>query len=192
MNVMRTTILSFVAAALLASAVPLTSFGAPQEQSAGSQQPPAVQDPIAELNLSPEQREQIRAIRQQLQAERLVVNQRLRETNEALEEALDADNPVESVIEERLRDVAAAQSAAMRIRLLSEVRIRRVLTADQLATLKALRQRARLIRRERQRDNMQLRRQQRVDRQRGLSNRRNALRPLLPRRAERQQQKALP
>jgi Spy/CpxP family protein refolding chaperone len=192
MNLTRTKILSLAAAALLGTAVPLTSYGAQQSQPAEGQQAPTVKDPITELNLSPEQRGQIRAIRQQLQAERAVVNQRLRETNEALDEALDADNPIESIIEERLRDVAAAQSAAMRLRVLSEVRIRRVLTPDQLTTLKTLRQRARLHRRERQRENMELRRQQRVDRRRGVLNPRNRLRPLLPKRPEQQQEKTSP
>ena len=161
-------------------------MGAHQQQQPDSQQRPAGDDPIRELNLSPEQRERIRAIRQQLQAERATINQRLRETNQALEEALDADNPDESVIEQRLRDVAAAQAAAMRMRVLSEVRIRRVLTPEQLITLRTLRQNARNLRRERQRENMERRRQERIDRQRGVQNQRNGLAPLFPRRSVQQ------
>src|SRR5688572_11439038 len=38
-------------------------------------------DPVRQLNLTPEQREQIRLIREQLRNERAVVNQRVRETN---------------------------------------------------------------------------------------------------------------
>jgi Spy/CpxP family protein refolding chaperone len=161
-------------------------LGAHQQQQPDSQQRPSDDDPIRELNLSPEQGERIRAIRKQLHEERAAVNQRLRETNQALEEALDADNPDESVVEQRLRDVAAAQVAAMRMRVLSEVRIRRVLTPEQLTTLRTLRQNARSIRRERQRENLEMRRQERVDRQRGLPNQRNGLGPPFPRRSDRQ------
>ena len=157
-----------MAAALLFVATPPHIVNAQQQEQPEAQPRRAGDDPIRELNLSPEQRERIRAIREQLQGERATINQRLRETNRALEEALDADNPDESVVEERLRDVSAAQAAAMRMRVLSEVRIRRVLTPEQLITLRTLRQNARSLRRERQLENMEMRRQQRVDRQRRL------------------------
>jgi len=185
MNIIKRTILPLVTAISVLVAGISYSFGAHQQQQPDAQQRPAVDDPIRELNLSPEQRERIRAIRQQLQGDRATINQRLRETNRALEEALDADNPDENVVEQKLRDVSAAQSAAMRLRVLSEVRIRRVLTPDQLITLRTLRQNARGLRRERQRENMEMRRQERVDRQRGVQNQqRNGLGPLLPERRE--------
>ncbi|MGI8897473.1 MAG: Spy/CpxP family protein refolding chaperone [Pyrinomonadaceae bacterium] len=186
MSNIKKTILSLVAATSVLVAAPSYSLGAQQQQQPDAQQRPPGVDPIRELNLSPEQRERIRAIREQLQAERAGINQRLRETNRALEEALDADNPDESVVEQRLRDVAAAQAAAMRMRVLSEVRIRRVLTPEQLITLRTLRQNARSLRREHQRENMGIRRQERVDRQRGLRNQRNGLGPFLPRRSDQQ------
>lgn len=191
MSMIKKAILSLVAASSVLVATPSHSLGAPQQEQPDSQQRPSGDDPIRELNLSPEQRERIRAIREQLQAERTTINQRLRETNRVLEEALDADNPDESVVEQRLRDVAAAQAAAMRLRVLSEVRIRRVLTPEQLTTLRTLRQNARSLRRERQRENMEMRRQERVDRRQGLPNQRNGLGPLFPRRSE-QQRKTRP
>ena len=175
MNMIKKTILSLVVATSLLIAIPSYSVGAHQQQQPDSQQRPAGDDPIRELNLTPEQRERIRVIRQQLQAERATINQRLGDANQALEEALDADNPDESMIEQRLRDVAAAQASAMRMRVLSEVRIRRVLTPEQLTTLRILRQQARNLRRERQRENMERRRQERIDRQRGVQNQRNGL-----------------
>lgn len=182
----KKTILSLVVATSVLVAIPAHSLAVPQQQQPDSQQRPPADDPIKELNLSPEQRERIRAIREQLQGERAAINHRLRETNRALEEALDADNPDESVVEQRLRDLAAAQGAAMRMRVLSEVRIRRVLTPEQLITLRTLRQNARSFRRERQRENMDIRRQQRVDRQRVLRNQRNGLGPLFPGRSDQQ------
>ena len=182
----RKTIVWLVAATSVAVGATSPSVRANQQQQPDSQQRPSVDDPIRELNLSAEQRERIRAIRQQLQAERATINQRLRETNQALEETLDADNPDESVVEQRLRDVAAAQTAATRMRVLSEVRIRRVLTPEQLIALRRMRQDAQNLRRERQRENMELRRHERVNRQRGL-NQRNGLGPLFPRSRVRQQ-----
>lgn len=185
MSMIKRAILSLVAATSVLVSAPSYSVAYQQQQPDSQQRPPG-DDPIRELNLSPEQREQIRAIRQQLQGERAAITQRLRETNQALEAALDADNPDESVVEQRLREVAAAQAAATRMRVLSEVRIRRVLTPEQLITLRMLRQNARGLRRERQRENMEMRRQERVDRQRGLPNQRNGLGPLFPKRSVQQ------
>jgi Spy/CpxP family protein refolding chaperone len=180
MNIIRKITLSVAAATAVICAAPHNPLSAQQPQQTDPQQRPAAEDPIRELNLSPEQREQIRAIRQQLQAERAETNRRLRETNQALEEALDADNPDEGVIDQRVRDFATAQAAAVRMRVLSEVRIRRVLTPDQLVTLRTLRQKARLARGERLRENKEIRRQERVERRRDL--RRTGLGPLAPRR----------
>lgn len=191
MSLIKKAIFSSVAATAVLIAATSYSLGAHQAQQEDSQQRPSRKDPIRELNLSPEQRERIRAIREQLQAERASVTQRLRETNQALEEALDVDNPDESVVEQRLRDVAAAQAAVMRLRVLSEVRIRRVLTPEQLTTLRTLRQNARSFRRERQRENMEMRRQERVDRLRGLPKQRNGLRPFFPERRD-QRRRARP
>ena len=106
-------------------------------------------DPIRQLNLTPEQREQIRSIREHNKVERAAINERVRDSNLALEEALNSDNPDEAVVEQRVREVAAAQAAAMRMRILTEVRIRRVLTAEQRIILRSLQQQAKEIRRER-------------------------------------------
>ena len=183
MSISQKTILSLVVAISVLVAAPSYSLGAHQQQQPDSQQRPPGDDPIRELNLSAEQRQRIRAIREQLRDERAAVNDRLRETNRALEEALDADNPDEATVEQRLRDVAAAQAASMRIRVLSEVRILRVLTPEQLAILRSLRRNARGFRRERQRDNI-LRRRDGFNGQRGLPNQRNGLGPTFPRRGD--------
>src|SRR5512147_214205 len=90
-----------------------------QEPQAG---PPAP-DLIEQLRLTPEQREKIRAIREQTKSERMAVNQRLRESNLALEQALDSDNLDESLIEQRIREVNAAQGAQLRMRIQNEVQI---------------------------------------------------------------------
>lgn len=147
-----------------------------QTPSASDSQPAGGGDPIRLLNLTPEQREQIRSIREQNREERAAINQRLREANLALDEALDAEEPAEGVIEQRVRDVSAAQAAAMRMRVLTEIRIRRVLTLEQRRILKNLQREAIRSRQERRMDNAE-ERQRRRQENRSLQNPRNTLRP---------------
>ena len=148
---------------------------AQESQQPEAQQPPPL-DPIRQLNLTPEQRQKIRAITEERKEEKIAINQRLREANSALQAVLDSDNPDEALVEERLRDVAAAQAAQMRMRVLTEVRIRRVLTPEQQTLLRILRQQARL---ERQLENSN-RRNRGTNRQ--FPNQRNGLAPVAPRR----------
>jgi protein CpxP len=148
---------------------------------AAAQQRRLAGDPVRQLNLTPEQREQIRTIQEQSQTERAAINERVRETNRALEAVLDSDNPDEAAVEQRMREAAAAQAAAMRMRILTEVRIRRVLTSEQRALLPALRQQANQLRRERQLNGPDERLRRREE-QRGLQNQRNGIGPLFRRR----------
>ena len=140
-------------------------------------QGPPPTDPIEQLRLTPEQRQKIRAIRESSRQERAMVNQRLRETNFALQQAMDAENIDEALIEERLRDAAAAQAAAMRLRIQTELKIRRVLTREQLVILKSLQAQALELNRERNQN-------QRPVRQGNVlrPNQRNGIAPIFPRR----------
>jgi periplasmic protein CpxP/Spy len=139
-------------------------------------------DPVRQLNLTPEQREQIRSIREQSKAERAAINERVAQTNRALEEALDSEQPDEAAVEQRMRDVAAAQAAAMRMRILTEVKIRRVLTPEQRNILRTLRQQAQQMRRERRLNGVEDREKRREERSLRLQNQRNGLGPFFPRR----------
>ena len=100
-------------------------------------QPPA--DPIQQLNLTPEQRQQIRRLTAETRDERQNTNRRLREANMALDQALDAEPLDENLVEQRIKEVAAAQAAQVRMRAHMEMRIRRLLNSEQLATLRRLR-----------------------------------------------------
>ena len=120
----------------------------PAERSA--QQPVAPQDPITQLNLSPQQRQQIRSIREQTRDERAAINRRVRETKIALDQAVDADIPDEALIERRARETSDAEAASLRLRVLTEARIRRVLTPEQVNTLRRLRAQLEQSRRENQ------------------------------------------
>jgi Spy/CpxP family protein refolding chaperone len=166
-----------IALMVLVICTPLYASGRDQQQ----QGPPA-DDPVRELNLSPEQREKIRALREQMRDERAAINQRLRATNHALEEVLDSENPDEAVIEARLREVAEAQAASMRMRVLTEFRIRRVLTPEQLATLRTLRENARSSRRGPDWNNPGGERREGEDRPRRPRNQGNGLGPFFPKR----------
>jgi len=125
-------------AMLFALSTPSAVAQDPQAQPA-----PNAMNPIEQLHLMPEQLQRIRAIREETKRERALINQRLRDANIALDQALDADNPDDATIEQRLREVAAAQTESMRMRIQTEVKIRRILTQEQLATLRLLRLQAR-------------------------------------------------
>src|SRR2546428_5321224 len=126
-------------------------------------------DPIRQLNLTAEQVEKIRAIREQNKDERFALNQRLRRVQRALDDAIQADNSSEALIEQRAHELADVQAAATRMRAITEMRIRHVLTPEQLTKLRALRQQAQTLREERrnQGNNDQMRRD-------GLQRRRDA------------------
>ena len=176
-------ILTSLALLVFSMAVPAIGQTVQEQQPASPapQQGSLTGDPISQLNLTPEQREQIRTIRKQSQRERTAIQERVRETNRALEALLDSDSPEEAAVEQRMREASAAQADAMRMRILTEVRIRRVLTSEQRTLLRALRQQANQTRRERPINGPEerLRRQQE---QRSLQNQRNGIGPLLPRR----------
>lgn len=98
---------------------------------------------IRRLNLTPEQIKSIREIREQNAEEFRQNRQRLMRAQRGLDEAIYADNVEEADIEARAREVATAQTAVARHRALTELRIRRVLTSEQLNLLRRFRQEAR-------------------------------------------------
>lgn len=103
------------------------------------QEPEITTDPIEQLRLTPDQRQAIRRIVADTRIERQSTNLRLREANVALDLALDAEPTDENLIEQRINDVAAAHAAQLRMRIHTEMKIRRILRPEQLATLRRLR-----------------------------------------------------
>lgn len=175
-------ILTLLAALVLFAATSAIYGQAAQQQPGVPEAQPGGGDPIRQLNLTPEQREQIRSIREQNKTERAAISERLREANRALEAELDSDNPDEAVVDQRVRDLGAAQAAAMRMRILTEIRIRRVLTPEQRIILRSLQQQAKEGRRERLLTNPDERQRRQAERSRALQNQRNGLGPLFPQR----------
>lgn len=90
------------------------------------------------LNLTPEQRAQISEVRRETEPQGRRLGARLRAARRALDEAIYAASPDEGIIEERLREVGEAQAAVVRLRSLTELRIRRVLTPEQLDAFRRL------------------------------------------------------
>jgi Spy/CpxP family protein refolding chaperone len=91
------------------------------------------------LNLSREQRQQLREIRQQSEAEMRAHVRRVRLARRALDEAIYADNVDDALIEQRSRELSAAQSSFISLRAATELKIRRILTAEQLRLFRDLR-----------------------------------------------------
>ena len=134
------------AAVLLAGAFIPATAQTPDPQSPNSGQPgqtqanQAAQVPdLAQLNLTPEQIQRIRAINAELKDQRQAANQRLRFAQRALAEAMESPNQNEGLIDQRSREVAEAQAATFRLRTLSEFRILQVLTPEQRVKLREMR-----------------------------------------------------
>ena len=109
------------------------------QQPAAQQDLAANVDPIEQLRLTPEQRQAIRQIVAENKDERQLTNRRVREANVALDQALDAEPTDENLIEQRISELNAAQAAQFRMRIHTEMRIRRILRPEQIATLRRLR-----------------------------------------------------
>lgn len=127
----------------------------PQDSSAPAQaQTPDLQanqmSDLRPLDLKPDQIQKIRAINFELKDERQAAGLKLRQAQRALAEAIESPTPNESLIEQRSREVAEAQANTIRLRSLTEARILQILTPEQRARVKEIRQRNLALRRERQ------------------------------------------
>src|SRR5829696_6699349 len=109
----------------------VVSVTSPTNARSISTQDPEPPDPIEQLRLTPEQRQRIRMIFEENKAERQMTNRRMREANVALDRALDAEPIDENVVDQRLNDLAVAQAAQMRMRIHTEMKIRRELNREQ-------------------------------------------------------------
>jgi Spy/CpxP family protein refolding chaperone len=145
--------------------------------------PIAVEDPIAQLRLTPDQRQRIRMIVEETRTERQMTNRRLREANVAMDQALDAEPIDDNLIEQRINELAAAQAAQTRMRIHLELRIRRELRPEQLAILRRLRLQVRDVMGAQQAPN---RLNQRPGRESLRPNPRNSVAPTFPHRNIRQ------
>lgn len=103
---------------------------------------------LAFLNLSPDQIQKIRAINAELKDQRQAANQKWRQAQRALAEAVESPTPDEALIDQRSREVADAQATTIRLRSLTEARILQVMTPEQRIRLREMRQRNQAARRQ--------------------------------------------
>jgi Spy/CpxP family protein refolding chaperone len=113
-----------------------------REETARPRREAAGPDLVRALNLSNEQRTEIARIRSEVAPQTRAANQRVRRARLALEEAVYAPAADESLIEQRAAEVAAAEGARVRLRSQTELRIRRLLSPEQLNAFRELRLRA--------------------------------------------------
>ncbi len=124
---------------VVASAQTTQTQNATESAQAPTQTQPA--NPFAGLDLKPEQIQKIRLINAELKDERQAAVLRLRQAQRALNEAIESPTPNESLIEQRSREVAEAQSQTIRLRSLTEARVFQVLTPDQRVRLREMQRR---------------------------------------------------
>ena len=90
------------------------------------------------LNLTPEQRTQLLAIAERHQVEKHEAQLRLRTARRALNQAIYAENPDQNLVNERAREVADANAALIRLEAQARLKVRQVLTPEQLRKFREL------------------------------------------------------
>ena len=116
---------------------------APQQQQEEAPPADAAAALLSQLNLTPAQVSQMREIREQSVPQAQALTRRLNQARRALDESIYSDALDESLVQQRAREVAEAQAALVQMRAQTELRVRRVLTPEQLQTFRDLRIRAR-------------------------------------------------
>ena len=96
---------------------------------------------LAELGLTQDQIHQIRRINAEKKPAMREAQQRLREANRNLDQAIYADNADESQIQSFIKETQMAQIEVIKLRSLTELAVRRILTAEQLSKFRELRRR---------------------------------------------------
>lgn len=94
---------------------------------------------LAELNLSPEQIGQIRQINADNKNLRREAQEKLREANRRLDQAVYAENADENEVQARIKDVHAAQLEVLKLRTQAEFAVRKILTPEQLTRFREIR-----------------------------------------------------
>src|SRR5437660_5921323 len=102
---------------------------------------------LGPLNLTPDQVQKIKVIYADTKDQRQAVNLRVRQAQRSLAEAIESSTPNETLIEQRSRELADARADAARLRSLTEARILQVLTPEQRAKLREIREHNQAIRR---------------------------------------------
>jgi Spy/CpxP family protein refolding chaperone len=116
----------------------------PAQTQAQTNQPPD----FAQLNLSPDQIQKIRAINHELKDQRQAAGMKLRQAQRALAEAVESPTPNETLIDQRSHELADAQATTIRLRSLAESRILQVMTPEQRLRLREMRRQNQALKRQ--------------------------------------------
>ncbi len=93
-----------------------------------------------ELGLTKEQLDQIRELRMSDREEVFAAQQKFREANKALDIAIYADSLNEQMIELRITERNQAQAEVNRLKTMSELNLRKILTPEQLSKFREIRE----------------------------------------------------
>jgi Spy/CpxP family protein refolding chaperone len=96
---------------------------------------------MRQLGLSREQMQQLREYNQLRRPTMEAAQLRFREANRRLDEAIYAHQLNEAEVHERIKEVQLSQAELIKLRSMSELSIRKILTPDQLNRFRKLRQR---------------------------------------------------
>ena len=109
------------------------------------QRPVVNQDPRAnmlrQLGLNRDQIQRLQRINRERKPLMDTAQEKLRNANRVLDEAIYADEVSETDVQAKLKDVQLAQAEVFRIRFTNELAIRRLLTPEQLVRFRNMRQR---------------------------------------------------
>lgn len=109
------------------------------------QRPTANQQPqvnmLRQLGLNPEQIQRLQQINRTRKPLMDAAQEKLRNANRVLDEAIYADEVSDADVQTKLKDVQLAQAEVFRVRFTSELAIRRILTPEQLVRFRNMRQR---------------------------------------------------
>src|SRR6266404_1928795 len=103
------------------------------------QKPPQKQDLLRELSLTPDQFQQIRRLNAERKPRMDEAQKRLKESNQALDEAIYSDQVSDQDFQDKLKAFQQAQAEVVRIRFHGELAVRKILTPDQLSKFRELR-----------------------------------------------------
>lgn len=111
-----------------------------KSQPTSNMPPDARPNLFAQLGLARPQIQQIRRLNMERKPLMEAAQLRFREANRSLDEAIYADQVDDAVVQDRLKDVQLAQADVAKVRYISEVAIRKILTPEQVIRFRELRQ----------------------------------------------------
>ena len=95
---------------------------------------------LRQLGLTQDQIKRVRQINQENKPQIRAAQNRLREANRSLDQAIYADVANDAEFQARLKEVQAAHAEVLKLRSLTELAVRKILTPEQLAKFRDVRQ----------------------------------------------------